>query len=248
MPNKRLIPKICLFLRDGELCAVVTKQYKRQRFIACPISLAKIYQSQQVNELTIVAVDPKLSIDDKLLKTVEKISFELSRPITFSGAITTLEDASNLYKSGVDKLAFSRAFFSEKDFIERIIDIYGRANVSAVIDYKNDEVFVSRGQIATQLSIQSAIDLVTKRGCGEIWLQNIDRDGSGNGLDLEVLSKIRKIEVPLILSCGVGRTSDIVKALQRLDVDGIAAANFFSGADQSIDQVHAQLRNSGVKI
>jgi imidazole glycerol-phosphate synthase subunit HisF len=248
LPNKRLIPKICLFRRADELSAVVTKDYTRQRFIASPVSLAKIYQSQQVNELTVVAVDPQLSIDLSLLKTVEQISCQLSRPITFSGAITKLEDASNLYKAGVDKLAFSRAFFHKESFIDHIIDIYGSANVSAVIDYKNNEVFVSRGQTTTQLSIQSAIDLVSKRGCGEIWLQNIDRDGSGSGLDLEILSKIKSVKLPLILSCGVGRTSDIIKALQHDEVDGVSAANFFAAADQNIDQVHAQLRNSGVKI
>lgn len=248
MPNKRLIPKICLFGRDGELSAVVTKEFNRQRFIASPVSLAKIYQSQQVNELTVVAVDPQLSIDNILLKTVEQISHQLSRPITFSGAISTLQDAANLYKAGVDKLAFSRAFFQKEPLIDQMIDVYGSANVSAVIDYKNNNVFVNRGQTPVQLSIQSAIELVSKRGCGEIWLQSINRDGSGGGLDLEILSKISSVRVPLILSCGVGRTSDIIKALHHDEVDGISAANFFAAADQSVNQVHAQLRNSGVKI
>ena len=86
-------------------------------------------------------------------------------------------------------------------------------------------------------------------GVGEILLNSIDRDGLGNGYDLDLINKIENtINVPLIICGGVGKYKDFEEVLKFKFVDAVAAANIFHYKDQSVYFAKKMLFDNGFNI
>ena len=83
------------------------------------------------------------------------------------------------------------------------------------------------------MNLETWVDIVQKEGAGEILINSIDRDGSKIGYDFNILKKIKKIKVPIIFCGGVGHWKDFKTALNKKEIDAVAAANIFHHFDQS---------------
>jgi imidazole glycerol-phosphate synthase subunit HisF len=185
-----------------------------------------------IDELMLINLSKEKNSNKLFLDNLKKLSKKTFIPIVAGGKIESEKDVESLLDSGADKVLINTLFFKNPKICETISKRYGKQFLIGSIDYtrssKKVKVFdPSIGKFSTE-KINNWIDHLLKFGAGEILLQSIDRDGTGNGLDLQILKLVNKKKYPLILMGGVGNYDHIVGALKKNYIDAVSTANIFN--------------------
>ena len=257
MSKKRLIPKLQLKTSKfdpNRMVLVITKQFDKFIEIGDPVSQAKIYQDQGADELIFINIDHIDKDIDKLSRIIRSVSEEIFMPITVGGGVRNEEDFRILLKNGADKISVNTYAFEEPEFIKLASEKYGAQCVVISIDYRlnsNGEyrVFTHGGKIETQMHPLEWAKKCEELGAGEILLTSIDRDGTKEGLDIE-LTKIvtEQLQIPVITSGGCGLAMHFSEGYLKGKVNAVAAGTFFAHRDQNFMQTRSQIYNSGINI
>ena len=193
----RIIPS--LLMNNGRL--IKTIKHKEKIYLGDPMNAVQIFNKKEVDELQIIDLSP---IKD--YKYIRKICDEAFMPIIYGGDIKNIEDAKLLLNSGVEKIILNSSIHQNPNLVKSITKIYGKQSVIASIDYKKNlfgrvNVVYGRKKTKTKYSILSLIDYVIDLGVGEICLNNIDRDGSMEGLDINIIDP-KIYPLPVLISGG----------------------------------------------
>jgi cyclase len=87
-----------------------------------------------------------------------------------------------------------------------------------------------------------------ERGAGEVLLNSIDADGTKDGFDVELITRVRQdVNVPLVASGGAG-SPDHFPAAVRAGADAVLAASIFHTGQYTIGQVKQALAQSGAEV
>jgi cyclase len=254
MLKKRIIPKLLLMpsKNSKQLISGTSKKYDSLRPTGLAESQAQIYQSSISDEL-MVLVTSKTSLSISEIKQIlSKINSRVLMPVSFGGGIDSLEAATSIFETGIEKVVFNRAQYSNPNLIRQVVQKYGQQAVVISVDYyetnNNQEVYVKMIDKFTRVNLSATIKSVEELGAGEICLNNVSRDGMLNGTDLVTLQSVRNYtNLPIVQSCGVGKISHFIDAFHN-GADAVAAGTFFSFLDQSILQVRSHVKNSGIDI
>jgi cyclase len=249
MLRKRIIP--CLLLKNGRM--VKGKQFNNFRDTGNPITAARIYNAQSVDELIFIDIDASLQGRAALIDVIEQVSSELFIPFCVGGGIRDINTIQQLLRSGADKVAICTAAIENAKFIKDAIEIFGSQCIVICIDFRKEEndyiVYSHSGTVRTNKTVFDYIKELNKLNVGEIILNSIDRDGMMDGYDLDLLSKATKItSIPIIALGGVGKLSDFSAAFQVADVSAVSAASIFHFTDQSPIKANFFLKSSGVRV
>jgi len=166
-----------------------------------------------------------------LEESLKKLMSQLFLPLTIGGGIKTIEQAASCFKIGADKIALNTTLVSEVDFVKECVRRYGSQAVLASVDTKrSSEGYVSfiRNGEREHLSLTDHISAIVQLNVGEICINSIDQDGTGTGLDLDLLEVIPKIPMPLIISGGAGKPEHFAAALRIDSVSAVATGNLFN--------------------
>ena len=110
-------------------------------------------------------------------------------------------------------------------------------------------VFSKGGTVNTNLDLFEWVKRCEELGAGEIFVTDIDRDGTNKGLNIEVAKKISEFtNIPIIFAGGCGLASHFVDGFKNTNISAISAATFFANRDQNIFQLRSQLLNSGINL
>jgi cyclase len=209
--------------------------------------------ARSVDELIILNVSRGLH--DKLLffNCIKELSSFSFMPIAVGGNIRTIEDAHALFNSGADKLVLNTPYFMQPEFIRELIKIYGTQAIVASIDFKKNssgfDVFINNGSKKTNLNLVETIFYVEKLGAGEIFLTSIDRDGTGQGYDLEALEITYKIsKVPIIASGGADTFDKLTEGIKSNFTDAVSTSHLFNFMGDGLFDAREQMLNEGVKL
>ena len=254
---KRIIPKLLLknsTFDINQMVLVNTNSFDKVTQIGDPVSQAKIYQSQFVDELIFLDLDARKFSRPPNIDIIRSASEEIFMPFCVGGGVNSINDFSLLLNNGADKVSINTAAFLNPKLIKDSAEIYGSQCVVVSIDYSRDKngdyfVYIDGGKIKTSKNpIHWAIES-EKNGAGEILLSSIDRDGKGKGIDIDLTKKIvDSVSIPVITSGGCGLSSHFSDAFLKSNVSGISAGTFFSMRDQNPMQTRSHIKNSGVKI
>ena len=257
MLKKRIIPKLQLGIRKSyrgpQPVLVVTNQFSNRRAIGDPISQAKIYEAQMADELVLLDLERNAESWPILLKTLRKISESLATPLTVGGGVKDFEQVQELLDRGADKIMINSSAVSEPNLISRVADKYGNQCIVVSVDIKytdNGEytVWTEGGKKTTGKDAIRWAKEVVQRGAGELLITDIEQDGSGRGLNLELIKRVKEaVTVPVIASGGCGLARHFVEGYEA-GADAIAAGTFFCQRDQNPMQCRSQLTNSGINI
>ncbi len=257
MLKKRLIPKLQLTVKGGfnrkKPVMCVTRKFQDKLAIGDPVSQAKIYEAQMADEIILLDIDRTNESWQILLNTLEQISEELATPLTVGGGITSLHQVQPLLDRGADKVIVNTALIENPHLIELISNKYGSQCLVVSIDVKTDKdgrvkVWSSGGKVKTEKQLNHWTKEVIEKGAGEILITNIDRDGTGNGLDLRIIKETAMIvKVPLIASGGCGLAKHFIEGFES-GAAAIAAGTYFSNRDQNLMQCRSQIANSGIPV
>jgi cyclase len=187
--------------------------------------------SLNIDEIIIIDVSFKKNIN-KFCNIIKIISKQIFIPITVGGGIKNIDDAKNYLDAGADKILINKLFHINPDECKKIAINFGKQFIVACIDYRiiNNEIKIlyDHGTKLSETSFNNFIKKINKIGFGEIILQSIDRDGTGVGLDLSILKKIKKNNnYPVILQGGIGLPAHILSGLRK-NVDAVCTANLFN--------------------
>ena len=249
----RIIP--CLDVADGR----VVKGVNFQNLVDAgdPVELASYYAENGADEITFL--DISASKDDKkiIIDVVKKTAEAVFVPLTVGGGIRSVEDVNLLLRAGADKVSINTSAISNPDLINAISKRFGSQVLVISIDARrtSEKFAVSGYEVTTHGGSKSAgLDALAwtkqavERGAGEVLLNSMDKDGTKDGFDLELISLVKKnISVPLIASGGAGKVSDFAAAV-KAGADALLAASIFHYQEVSINQVKAELKTNNIEI
>lgn len=259
MLKKRIIPK--LLIKHRQLgptvrpVLVTTVQYRDVREVGDPVSQAKIYEAQFADELIVLNIDgTPIAGDETMLTLIERLATETFMPLAVGGGVRTADDFGMLLARGADKVTINRQAVEEPQLITEAAERYGAQCVVVSIDYRTGangmpEVFVDQASRPTGLDAVAFARTAYERGAGEILLTNADRDGTGQGIDLDTLRRVAdSVPIPVIASGGCGLAAHFSEAFVEGRAEGVAAGTFFCFRDQNPMQARAHVRTAGVPI
>jgi cyclase len=160
---------------------------------------------------------------------LRKITEDVFIPISAGGGIRSLEDARTLFESGADKIVLNTSLYDDPNLVKSLIEKYGSQSIIASIDYKKDKVFIDNNSREINTGLYDYLEYVKRLGVGEIYLNSIEKDGTGFGYDIETIKSISKTNsVPLIIAGGAGNVNHLMDGLLIDGVNATATANLFN--------------------
>jgi cyclase len=232
---------------------VTTVGFERTIEVGDPVSQAKIYEAQATDELIFLDLDASEESRRPVVEVIRRAAQEIFMPFTVGGGVRSTEDFRLLLSSGADKVSINTAAVEEPSLVERAADAFGSQCVIVSIDYRVREgcctVWTRGGTVDTGLDAVAWAGRAETLGAGEILLTCIDRDGAGQGLDVDVTAQVASaVSIPVIASGGCGLASHFVEGFQRGGAHAVAAGTFFCFRDQNPMQSRARIRNAGIPI
>ncbi|MEY2644979.1 MAG: hypothetical protein RLZZ611_1628 [Cyanobacteriota bacterium] len=257
MLKRRLIPKLQLVLRQSfrgaQPVLVVTRQFGQRRAIGAPLSQAKIYEAQLADELVLVDLERSSDSWPVLLATLESMAEALATPLAVGGGLHSFEQVQALLDRGADKVVLNSAALQQPGLIDQVAGAYGAQCVVLSLDARPDgtggwRVWADGGRRDSGRDALTWAREAVQRGAGEVLATAIERDGTGDGLDVPLIrALVGCLPVPLIASGGCGLAQHVVEGYQA-GAAAVAAGTFFCQRDQNPMQCRSHIRNAGLPI
>jgi cyclase len=261
MLKKRLIP--CLFLMNG--LVVRSEKFDFHLIFGNPIHQLERYNDWSVDELIYIDIsredyydlrrdDLKVKNKGDILSILSEISKKCFIPLTFGGKIRTIDDIRNRIKGGADKITINTIAIENPEFITEAAKTFGSQCIVVSIDVKKNsdniyEVYKNFGQIPTGLNPVDWAKKVEKLGAGEIFLNSIDKDGTGEGYDLELIKMVSEaVTIPVIACGGVGKFEDFVDGIKIGKASAVAAGNIFNFKEISTIDAKKLMKEKGIDV
>jgi cyclase len=219
----RVIP--CLLLRAGRL--VKTERFRGERYVGDPINTVRLLNDKYVDELIFLDIGATVGRQGPPMALLKAIASECFMPFCYGGGVTSLTQIEALIKLGTEKVAMCTSAYRTPDLIATAAREFGSQAVVAAIDVKRTWLGKWRVAIAGAREL-TPIDPVTmakrmqEAGAGEILVTAVDRDGTMQGYDLQLIRAVSSaVTVPVVACGGAGSLPDLAQAVQ---VGGAAAA------------------------
>lgn len=262
MAKPRLIP--CILLKNGLI--VRSQIFKTHQIIGNPISTMRRLSNWNVDELVLLDISDEdnhdLRRDDmhtkynsnKTIDLLKQISEVCFMPLAFGGRIKSIEDIQSRLANGADKCVINTQAVMEPELITKAAKEFGSQCIVANIDVMRHkdgtiEVYTHGGSKASGLDPVKWAKEVEKLGAGEIFLNSIDRDGTGLGYDIELIKSVTEaVSIPVIACGGVGQYSDFVKGVKEGGAAAVSAANIFHFFELSYPYAKKECLDAGIDM
>lgn len=225
----RIIP--CLLLKNRGL--VKTVKFKDPKYIGDPINAVKIFNDKEADELAFLDITATIEKKNPQLDIITSIASECFMPMSYGGGIRTVEDVRTILSLGVEKVILNSYGYENPEFIKKVSDLFGSQSIIVSIDVRKNlfggyEVYTNSGKKATGIDGIKWADKVEKMGAGELLVTSIDRDGTQEGYDLDLIKLISSsVKIPIIASGGAGRVEDFSRAVNECGASAVAAGSMF---------------------
>ncbi|MDG2101773.1 MAG: imidazole glycerol phosphate synthase subunit HisF [Dehalococcoidia bacterium] len=249
MLTKRIIP--CLDIDKGRVVKGVN--FINIKDAGDPTELAEFYNSEGADELVFLDITATHEGRKTLIDVVKKVSSEVFIPLTVGGGIRTINDMRIMLEAGADKVSLNSSAIKNSSIITDCSKEFGAQCVVSAIDVKKEGddwiVYTHGGRNKTNINALEWVKNVEELGAGEILLTSMDKDGSNNGYDNELLEKVNNIvNIPVIASGGAGSLKHLYEALKFGKADAILAASIFHFGILSIKEVKNYLIKNKINI
>lgn len=248
MLASRVVP--CLDIDDGRVVKGV--RFQGLRDAGDPVECAAAYEAQGADEIVLLDVSATPEGRANNLDVVASVRDVLSIPLTVGGGVRVSDDASRLLDAGADKVGINTAAVDRPELITDMNRRFGaQCTVVAVDAARTDvgwEVVVRSGKVRTGLDAVEWCAKAVAHGAGEILLTSWDRDGTGEGYDVELLREVcSAVNVPVIASGGASGYEDMVAAFEAGAGAALIASILHDGIT-TVDALKAAIASAGVRI
>jgi len=228
MKRIRVIP--VLLLSKGGL--VKSVKFKNNRYVGDPINAVKIFNEKEIDEIVILDIDATKEKRGPNFEKIKEIAGEAFIPLAYGGGITRFEEVQELFYIGVEKVIMNYTAVNNPSLITESAKAVGSQSVVVSIDVKKNlfgkyKVYTRNGSDNTNHDPADFARKMQDMGAGEIFLNAIDRDGTYQGYDLELIAKVSSVlNIPLIACGGAGKMEDFSSAVKQ-GASAVAAGSFF---------------------
>ena len=228
MSMVRVIPS--LLLKNGTL--VKTIGFKNPHYIGDPINAVRIFNEMEVDELIFLDITATVENRKPKFNIISDIANECFMPFTYGGGINCIEDIKKILGLGVEKIAINSYAIENPSFIQKISDIFGSQSIVVSIDVKKSitgkyEIFTHCGRKETNIDAEKFAIEIEKMGAGELLLNSIDKEGTMEGYDTDLIKIISNaVKIPVIASGGAGDNNHLKQAI-RAGASAITAGSMF---------------------
>ena len=248
MHFKRVIP--CMDVDAGRV--VKGTRFIDIRDAGDPVELAAYYDEHGADELVFLDITATSDKRETVVELARRAADEVFVPFTIGGGVRSVADAQAVLDAGADKVSVNSAAVGRPDLLGEMAQVFGAQCVVLAIDARRHgdswEVVVAGGRTPTGRDAVRWAREGVERGAGEILLTSMDRDGTKDGYDLDLVGAVsRAVDVPVIASGGVGEPRHMVDGF-RAGADAALAASIFHYGEFSLEQVREELAAAGVPV
>lgn len=247
---KRLIPSI--LIKDKRLVKGV--RYRHFKDAGGPATTARAHNHQGADELIVCDIEASRHGQAPDFETLKAVAEECFMPLTIFAGIQSLERAETCMSIGADKIGLTSAAYDKPDLINDLARQYGSQAIVLGLDITLDDagkyVLYDHRKDAADKNMdpfEFAQEMV-KRGCGEIRVMAVHREGSLAGFDLDMYEKLKAVtNVPIILEGGAGSLEDIENAYKK-GVDAIATGAMLVFSDANLVKIQQHMRSRSINM
>lgn len=227
MLRTRVIP--CLLLKNESL--VKTVKFKEYNYIGDPVNTVRIFNELEVDELMFLDIFASKEDRNINFKILQDIANECFMPLSYGGNIKSLDDAKKIFEIGFEKVVLNSNSFDNLKLIEEISGYFGNQSVVGSIDIKKSfwgtqKLYSHHGRRKHNLNIIDWTKQLENAGIGELLVTSIDKEGTWEGYDIELLKDITaNVQVPVIANGGCGKVEHIGEVVKQADVSACAVGS-----------------------
>jgi cyclase len=224
-----------------------------------PVEVARRYDEAGADEITFLDIGATHEKRAIMLDVVARTAEGIFTPLTVGGGVRTEDDIHALLHAGADKVAINTAAIDDPDLVRRATQRWGSQAIVVAIDARRVldvnggppawTVFTHGGRRDTGRDAVAWACRVVELGAGEILLTSMDRDGTMDGYDLELVRAVADaVPVPVIASGGVGTLDHLRAGLVEGRADAALAASIFHDGRHTIGEAKQYLASAGVPV
>jgi imidazole glycerol-phosphate synthase subunit HisF len=248
MLKKRLIPS--LLLKDGR--CVKGRRFTDFRDTGNPLTAARVYDAQGADELIFLDIAASAEARNTTLDVVHRVAEECFMPLCVGGGVQSVDDFRTLLRNGADKVSVNSAAVERPALLTEAAERFGNQCVVLSIDARGAgpdwEVYTHAGSRPTGLHPVEWAVHAAHAGAGEILITSIDREGTMEGYDLELVREVAAaVDVPVIAHGGCGRLHHLVEGIEA-GADAVSCASMLHFTDQSVIKARAHMKTYGVDV
>ncbi len=213
----------------------------------------KVYNSREVDELILVDIIASREGNSPDCDSLNDFADECFVPLTVGGGISNLTQIVSLLRSGADKVSLNSVLFDNPNLVNEAANQFGVQCIVASIDvHRSGDRFTCLSHSGTRDSQREPVAWAKEladRGAGEILLTSVDRDGTMQGYDLELIEQVTSaVKIPIIASGGAGSYQHMIDAVKQAGASAVAAASIFHFTEQTPSGAKAAMRVAGIPV
>ena len=247
----RVVP--CLDVKEGRVVKGVN--FVGLRDAGDPVELAARYDAEGADELVFLDITASHEQRRTIVELARHTAEEVFIPFTIGGGLRSEDDVRQVLAAGADKVSINSAAVRDPNLVARCANRFGSQCIVVAIDAKRRddgsgwEVYLNGGRLETGIEAVEWAGRVAELGAGELLVTSMDRDGTKDGFDTDLLAAINDtVRVPVIASGGAGTLDHFTEAVTKGHADAVLAASVFHDGVYSIAQVKKAMAAAGVPV
>lgn len=248
--KKRLI--FTLLYEKGSF--VLSRNFRTQKigditWLQKNYNFAKV--ASHIDELIVINVSHDAEFDAHFRLTLSELVTGVFVPLTSGGGVRSLADAESLFAAGADKILVNHALHHDVDLVASMTQRYGQQAVVGSLDVRfsgtDYRLFGDKGSV--QKPVENYKRAVEAGLIGEVYLHSIDRDGTGNGMDLASISVLgTSPPIPVVLAGGAGKPGHLAEAIASPLVNAVATSNLLNFVGDGLRKARMAISDAGIDL
>ena len=234
MFRPRIIP--VLLLKD--LALVKSVRFKDHKYIGDPINAVKIFNDLKADELVFLDIEASRNRTSISLDFVRDVGEEAFMPFSVGGGIDSMEKIKAILAAGAEKVIINTKAGQDPVFIKEASEAFGSSTIVVCMDvkkklFKGERRWIVSGSRSTKYTPLEFARLMEANGAGELVVQSIERDGTMNGYDVDLIRSIAtSVSMPVVALGGAGSKEDLADAYRNGEANALAAGSLFVYQDK----------------
>lgn len=245
----RVIPM--LIVQDGLLKKPV--QFRNPRTVANPVSIARVFEERQVDELILVDRGASLHREDADPELAKDIAEQLFVPFAFGGGLHTISGIRDIIQAGAEKIVINTAAVLDPDLVSSAASEFGSQCIVVSIDAtkinSTYKVSIRSGSESTELDVVDWAIEAERLGAGELLINSISHEGMMEGYDISLIKRVAEtVNIPVIAAGGCGKPSDFVAAIKDGGASAAAAGSIFHYTKYTPNMIKGVMIDAGIPV
>jgi len=228
MYQARIMP--CLLLQGNGL--VKTKKFKDPVYLGDPVNAVRIFSEKEADEIIILDIDASRLGCEPNYDLIAEMAGEAFMPIAYGGGVRNIEQIRRLIRSGVEKVVINSLTTESMDLIRESVAVFGSQAIVGGVDVRRKvfggySVVAKSATVTTRLELDIHIRSLVNSGVGELFINNVDRDGTMLGFDMDLVRAVSQAPVPVVVCGGAGKMEHLHEAIHDGGASAVAAGSMF---------------------